>query len=161
MVSPNPVVQGMTNLERRRTPRTTITGHAYVNIEPNNGGIVLNVSDEGLCFHSFDPVPRNGKVRFWFSERNRRIEAQAKLAWTDETQKAGLQFTTLPAEAREQIRQWMIQSATPLGTVDGSVAQLFQFTPHREAGAFLGQQHKSESFHNTTAYQPTIPATIN
>jgi hypothetical protein len=120
MVSPNPVVQGMTNLERRRTPRTTITGHAYVNIEPNNGGIVLNVSDEGLCFHSFDPVPRNGKVRFWFSERNRRIEAQAKLAWTDETQKAGLQFTTLPAEAREQIRQWMIQSATPLGTVDGS-----------------------------------------
>lgn len=120
MVSPNPVVQGMTNLERRRTPRTTITGHAYVNIEPNNGGIVLNVSDEGLCFHSFDPVPRNGKVRFWFSDRHRRIEALATLAWTDETQKAGLQFTTLPAEAREQIRQWMIQSATPPGAVDGS-----------------------------------------
>jgi hypothetical protein len=103
----------MTNLERRRTPRTAITGHAYVNIEPNNGGIVLNVSDEGLCFHSFDPVQRNGKVRFWFSDRNRRIEAQATLAWTDETQKAGLQFTTLPAEGREQIRKWMIQSATP------------------------------------------------
>jgi hypothetical protein len=114
MVSPNPVVQGMTNLERRRTPRTAITGHAYVNIEPNNGGIVLNVSDEGLCFHSFDPVQRNGKVRFWFSDRNRRIEAQATLAWTDETQKAGLQFTTLPAEGREQIRKWMIQSATPV-----------------------------------------------
>jgi len=104
----------MTNLERRQSPRTAITGHAYVNIEPNNGGIVLNVSDGGLCFHSFDPVQRNGKVRFWFSDRNRRIEAQATLAWTDETQKAGLQFTALPAEGREQIRKWMLQSATPV-----------------------------------------------
>jgi hypothetical protein len=112
MVSPNPVMQGMTNLERRRTPRTAITGHAYVNIEPNNGGIVLNVSDGGLCFHSFDPVQRNGRVRFWFADNNRRIEADATLAWTDETHKGGLRFTALPAEAREHIRQWMIQSAT-------------------------------------------------
>jgi len=103
----------MTNLERRRTPRTTVTGHAYVNIEPNNGGIVLNVSDGGLCFHSFDPVQRNGSVSFWFSGRDRRIEAQGTLAWSDETQKGGLRFTTLPPEAREHIRQWMLQSATP------------------------------------------------
>jgi hypothetical protein len=113
MVSPNPVVRPMTNLERRRTPRTTVTGHAYVNIEPNNGGIVLNVSDGGLCFHSFDPVQRNGNVSFWFSGRDRRIEAQGTLAWSDETQKGGLRFTTLPPEAREHIRQWMLQSATP------------------------------------------------
>jgi hypothetical protein len=112
MVSPNAIAQSLTNLERRQSPRTTITGHAYVNIEPNNGGIVLNVSDGGLCFHSFDPVQRNGKVRFWFAGNNRRIEADAALAWTDETHKGGLRFTTLPKEAREHIRQWMIQSAT-------------------------------------------------
>jgi len=111
MVSPSTVSQTMTNLERRQAPRTTITGHAYVNIEPNNGGIVLNVSDGGLCFHSFDPVQRNGKVRFWFAGNNRRIEAEATLAWTDETNKGGLRFTALPAEAREHIRQWIIQSA--------------------------------------------------
>ena len=63
--------------------------HAYINIEPNNGGIVLNVSDGGLCFHSFDPVRRNGPVRFWFSQHNQRIEADAELAWTDATQKGG------------------------------------------------------------------------
>jgi len=88
--------------------------HAYINIEPNNGGIVLNVSDEGLCFHSFDPVPRNGKVRFWFSDNGQRIEADATLAWTDETQKGGLRFTTLPAEAREKIRDWMSHPTTGL-----------------------------------------------
>ncbi len=83
--------------------------HAYINIEPNNGGIVLNVSEEGLCFHSFDPVPHNGTIRFWFSHQNQRIEADAALAWTDETQKGGLRFTTLPEEARERIRSWMSQ----------------------------------------------------
>jgi hypothetical protein len=85
--------------------------HAYINIEPNNGGIVLNVSDGGLCFHSFDPVQRNGKVRFWFWDHNQRIEADGTLAWTDETQKGGLRFTALPAEAREKIRDWMSQPA--------------------------------------------------
>jgi PilZ domain/SPOR domain len=83
--------------------------HAYINIEPNNGGIVLNVSDGGLCFHSFDPVQRNGTIRFWFSDQNQRIEADGTLAWTDETQKGGLRFTALPAEAREKIRNWMTQ----------------------------------------------------
>lgn len=102
----------MTGPERRQTPRTTLEKHAYINIEPNNGGIVLNVSDGGLCFHSFDPVPRNGKLRFWFSENGQRIEADGALEWTDETQKGGLRFTALPAEAREKIRDWVDHPAT-------------------------------------------------
>ena len=95
--------------DRRRTPRTTLERYAYINIEPNNGGIVLNVSDGGLCFHSFDPVPRNEKVRFWFWDHNRRIDADGELAWMDETQKGGLRFTVLSADAREHIRNWMGQ----------------------------------------------------
>ena len=86
--------------------------HAYINIEPDNGGIVLNVSEGGLCFHSYDPVKsigNNGKIRFWFSDQNQRIEADGTLAWTDETQKGGLRFTALPAEAREKIRDWINQ----------------------------------------------------
>jgi PilZ domain/SPOR domain len=88
--------------------------HAYINIEPNNGGIVLNVSSGGLCFHSFDSVKRTGPIRFWFSDHNQRIEADGELAWTDETQKGGLRFTALPPEAREQIRNWMSQPTMPV-----------------------------------------------
>ena len=102
----------MNGPERRQTPRTTIEKHAYINIEPDNGGIVLNVSDGGFCFHSFDPVLRNGKVRFWFSDNGRRIEGDGTLAWMDETQKGGLRFATMPAEAREKIREWMNQPVT-------------------------------------------------
>jgi len=126
----------MTGLERRQTPRTTIEKHAYINIEPNNGGIVLNVSSGGLCFHSFDPVKRNGPVRFWFSDHNQRIEADGELAWMDETQKGGLRFTALPPEAREQIRNWMSQPAMPPaadGVSTPSVAPLRAF-PGPSAG---------------------------
>jgi hypothetical protein len=105
----------MKGLERRQTSRMTMEKHAYINIEPNNGGIVLNVSDGGLCFHSFDPVQRNGKIRFWFWDHNQRIEADGTLAWTDETQKGGLRFAALPAEAREKIRDWMSQPAALAG----------------------------------------------
>ena len=99
----------MTALDRRQTPRTTMARHAYINIEPNNGGIVLNVSDGGICFHSFDPVPPNGTIRFWFSDNNQRIEATGAVTWRDETQKGGLRFTDLPTEARDKIRNWMSQ----------------------------------------------------
>jgi hypothetical protein len=89
--------------------------HAYINIEPNNGGIVLNVSEGGLCFHSYDPVPKNGTIRFWFSDNGQRIEADATLAWIDETQKGGLRFVALPTDARERIRQWMSPAGMPSG----------------------------------------------
>jgi hypothetical protein len=108
----------MTRLERRQSPRTTIGKHAYVNIEPNNGGIVLNVSDGGLCFHSFDPVPGNGTIRFWFAEHDQRIEAEGTLAWMDQTHKGGLRFTALPAEAREKIRNWMSQAAAQIAATE-------------------------------------------
>jgi hypothetical protein len=112
----------MKGLERRQTPRTTMERHAYINIEPNNGGIVLNVSEGGLCFHSFDPVQPNGTIRFWFSDNNQRIEADGSVTWTDETQKGGLRFTALPPEAREQIRKWM-SHPTPLAADEGSTRE--------------------------------------
>src|SRR5215470_453143 len=105
----------MSATERRQVPRTTLDKLAYIHIEPNNGGIVLNVSGDGLCFHSMAPVERNGPVCFSLLEQNRRIDVRGELAWTDEIQKVGgLRFTILTAEAREQIHTWVGQPAAPL-----------------------------------------------
>jgi hypothetical protein len=130
------VVQPMTGLERRQSPRTTMERHAYINIEPDNGGIVLNVSSGGLCFHSFDPVKRNGTVRFWFSDHDRRIDAEAELAWTDETQKGGLRFKALSADAQQQIRNWMNQPAIELSAegIPASSVPVARIVPSPFAG---------------------------
>ncbi len=105
----------MSTPERRLTSRTTMERLAYINIEPNNGGIVLNVSDEGLCFHSIAPVVPNGRFRFSLLEQHRRIDACGELAWTDEIQKiGGVRFTTLTTDAREQIHDWLSQPGAPV-----------------------------------------------
>ena len=54
--------------------------------EPNNSGIVLNVSEGGLCFHSV--ISSNGKARcVYVGTANQRIEAAGEVAWMDETGK--------------------------------------------------------------------------
>lgn len=106
----------MMDRERRLSPRAAVGKHAYIDIEPNNGAIVLNVSAGGLSFHSFDPV-RTGNTRFWFCDRKQRIEADGEIVWTDETHKGGLRFNAIPAEARELIANWMSQAQPVPGPV--------------------------------------------
>ena len=101
--------------QRRQATRTTLNSVVYINFDSDNGGIVLNVSEGGLCFHSVAPLQREGTLRFWFSEHKQRIEADAEIAWIDETRKTGgLRFTTLPEEGHEQIRNWISQTPARL-----------------------------------------------
>ncbi len=101
--------------QRRQTTRTTLNSVVYINFDSDNGGIVLNVSEGGLCFHAVAPLQREGTLRFWFSEHKQRIEADAEIAWIDETRKTGgLRFTALPEEGHEQIRNWISQAPTRL-----------------------------------------------
>jgi PilZ domain/SPOR domain len=112
----------MITAERRQVPRTTLEKLAYINIEPNNGAIVLNVSDEGLCFHSIAPVACDEPFRFSLQDHNRRIEASGELLWTDEMQKVGgLRFSTLSSAARGQIRGWI---AEPQSQGEQTIAKL-------------------------------------
>ena len=104
----------MTTVERRQAARTNLEKLAYIHIEPNNGAIVLNVSGEGLCFHSMAPVARNETFRFSVGDHNRRIEASGELLWTDEMQKVGgLRFKDLSSAARGQIRDWIAETRAP------------------------------------------------
>src|SRR5580704_14847479 len=141
----------MINTNRRQAQRLPVEGLAYVNLEPDNGGVVLNISEGGLCFRSSNPVQQTATIRFWFSGRSCRltadgrmawvdeaqrkvgsrfIEAESELAWTDSTRKVGgLRFTNLPAGAREEIRDWITQHAT-LATVDKKSAPSLQNARH-------------------------------
>jgi len=109
----------------------TVNGNAYVNLGPDNGGIILNISEGGLSFQSSAHIERTETIRFWFSCRSRRIDTEvdekdqehtspisrfievgSELAWTDDTRKrGGVRFTNLPDEARKQIRDWVGSAA--------------------------------------------------
>jgi PilZ domain/SPOR domain len=100
--------------DRRRTPRTKPDGLAYINFGPDNGGIVLNISEGGLCFHSVAPIHSNGTVPFSFSANGDQIEAEGPLAWIDSLKKTGgIQFSDLSLQARKQVMIWTEHSRQP------------------------------------------------
>lgn len=118
----------------RRSPRMTVNGTAYVNLDPDNGGIILNISEGGLSFESRAPIERTETIRFWFSYCSRRIETDldqesksqqrnsrisrsvqvgSELVWRDDARKrGGIKFTNLSDETRREIRDWMGQAAS-------------------------------------------------
>ena len=141
--------------ERRLTPRKAWV--ADINFEPNNGGIVLNLSEGGLGFRSIAPVQPDGPVRFWFSLHDQRVQASGELAWLDESQKTGgLRFTALSAEAREQIRHWATEPAQPLPADDAPTGSTRTF---RQLFA-LGSIRPETLNTNDTPVSPASPAIV-
>lgn len=95
--------------ERRGSPRTAIHRPAYINFEPyNHGGVITDISETGLRFHTVDALKQGGMVRLsiLLGAANQ-IEAVGELMWKDTTCRVGgLRFTVLPPGAADQIRNW-------------------------------------------------------
>jgi hypothetical protein len=95
-------------IDRRRQIRRVVDKFAFIQLERDDGGAVLDISEAGLCFQTFTPILKNGPMHFWFSlDLRERMEAWGEVAWVDETKKTGgLRFIHLPGEARREIRKF-------------------------------------------------------
>ena len=100
--------------ERRQNPRTKLVEIAYIGMGPENGGLVLDVSEGGLSFHSVAPIQRDEKVQFLLSLRGHsRIEGTGEVVWTNNIGTVcGLKFTSLSPGALEHLNTWKAQSNT-------------------------------------------------
>jgi hypothetical protein len=93
--------------ERRLTERFNAEDFTYISFGADNGGSVLNLSADGLCFSSISPIHKNGPLRVWFSNLRQRVETEAEIVWVGQSQKTGgMRFIGLSDEAREKIRTW-------------------------------------------------------
>ena len=107
--------------ERRKFPRKKPDQLSYVNLENDNGGMLLDLSESGLGFHVVSPLNApDGDLRFWFSVKSiDRIEAAGKLIWADEARKSGgVKFVDLPESALKQIRAWLAAPASTQEIMD-------------------------------------------
>lgn len=94
----------MVVLERRRLSRITPYELAFIGIGPENGGIVLNVSAEGLCFESAARVERSLPFHFSLTDHNDAHTSIGEIMWIDETSKlGGIRFTSLTRKDRRQM----------------------------------------------------------
>ena len=124
--------------ERRKSPRTAIRKSAYINFEPyDQGGIITDVSETGLRFHTVDSLEQGGIVRVSiFLGASSQIEAVGELMWKDSTRRiGGLRFTVLPAGAADQIRDWAEASngANPSGVDESESGESRRAAENQEA----------------------------
>jgi PilZ domain len=98
--------------ERRMHPRILPRTLIYVACGESNGGMVLNVSDDGMAISMAIPVGdeaySNLQVRM--NGLANSIEVHGRMAWTTKSKKrAGIQLVDVSDEQREQIREWLAQ----------------------------------------------------
>jgi len=95
--------------ERRRYPRKKPGTLAFIDLLPDNGGVVTDVGEGGLGFRTSAGMERKGPIQCWFSlEAFERLEAVGELVWLDPVKKAGgLKFVQLPEATRLRIREWL------------------------------------------------------
>src|SRR5437879_3690194 len=99
------------NLDRRHKFRRVLDKFAFLQIERDDGGTVLDVSEGGLRFETFAPVLQEGPVHCWFSLNLReRIEAWGEVVWTNREKKyGGLRFLQVSEKGRGLIRECISQ----------------------------------------------------
>ncbi len=153
--------------DRRQAPRTKLVEIAYIGMGPENGGLVLDVSDGGLSFHSVAPLQRSEQIQFLLSLRGHsRIEGTGEVVWTNEMRTiCGLKFISLSNGAREHISSWTNPSKTaparekapapkpPLaaaktneetaGTLAPSPAPVFAIRPAYDAAPLTAEQRET------------------
>lgn len=104
------LVNKMAPGERRRSPRAKIAPSdiVYMNLPSGNGGVVLDVSSEGLGFQAADRVEVADSLSFRLSvPAIQHIEISGQVVWLDETRKrGGLRLNQLPMEVGSEIEVW-------------------------------------------------------
>src|SRR6267143_4693125 len=96
--------------ERRARVRALVAPPIYVNLGNMNGGLVFNMSEDGLVVTAAlilagdDPIA----MRVQIPDSKGWMEIRGQIAWRGESKKtAGMRFVGLPEDSRERIREWL------------------------------------------------------
>ena len=101
--------------ERRLSPRSKMAEIVYVNMQAENGGIILDISATGLSFQMASPIAAEREISFRLSaEGIEDVEISGEVVWLDADRKrGGLRFGKLPVKVRTQIQTWLADSEKP------------------------------------------------
>jgi TonB family protein len=121
-------------LERRVHVRQRLSSIVYLDIGEGNGGIVQDMSEEGLGFHAAGPLGKQSEVRLRIKlpSSQTRIEVAAHIVWmSDSNRQAGVRFLDAQSEGPVQIREWIRSQAIPPAPSEESSKQEEELTESR------------------------------
>jgi TonB family protein len=158
--------------DRRLQARTTPASCTHVQLDETNGGTVLNISETGMAIAAAEPLVVDDclpHIRFQFPVSGQSIEISARIVWLAESKKsAGIRFVDLPAEARNQISNWIafekpapeFEGLTP-APVESLLPATHQNSPEEPSGSVFPEQDQPSSpeMIAQTAFQVSKSAT--
>jgi len=106
--------------ERRFHPRERVLC-SCMQLEDDNGGIVLNLSESGLAMQvvrslADEPLPQ---MRFQLSQFEAWVEARGRIAWISPSKRTvGVEFVGLPYEGRILIKRWISSIGDSSATIE-------------------------------------------
>jgi GAF domain/PilZ domain len=100
--------------ERRHCLRQKVNTPAFASFDGVTGGMILDLSEEGMAMQTIAPLESHSRVPLYISlgEPAANLETTGYVAWADALGRAGVRFSDLPDEARTRLRQWLTQNAS-------------------------------------------------
>src|SRR5579864_5304572 len=121
-------------LERRGHVRQRLSSIVYLDIGEGNGGIVLDMSEEGLGFHAAGPLGKQSELRLRIKlpSSQTRVDVTAQIVWmSDSNRQAGVRFLDAQSEGPVQIREWIRSQEIPPAPSEESSKQEEELTESR------------------------------
>ena len=102
-----------TTPERRRCLRHKVNAPAFASFDGVTGGMILDLSEQGMSMHTATPLEPNRRLQLHLSlpEPATYLDTEGYVAWADALGRAGVRFTDLPEEARLRLEQWLTLNA--------------------------------------------------
>jgi len=84
----------------------------YVTLDEGNGGIIRNLSHDGVAVQAVARLREEQKVRLRFELRfpRLRIEACGQVSWSNPSGQCGIRFVDLPERTSHQINEWIFSN---------------------------------------------------
>jgi hypothetical protein len=95
--------------ERRRCLRQSMHAPAFASFDGVSGGMILDLSEEGLSMQTDTRLDRDRRVRLELdlAEPAMHLETTGYIAWADALGRAGVRFSDLPVDARRRLNEWL------------------------------------------------------
>jgi hypothetical protein len=99
--------------ERRHALRQKVNTPAFASFDGATGGMVLDLSEEGMAMQAQSPLESHTLVplHLTLGEPTAYLETTGYVAWADALGRAGVRFSDLPDEARGRLREWLTVNA--------------------------------------------------
>jgi hypothetical protein len=98
--------------QTRTRYRHELRSLTYVTLDEANGGIIRNLSLEGVAVQAVGPLHQYQRVNLRFELRfpRLRVETCGQVSWASPSGQCGIRFVDLPARTRQQIKEWIFSN---------------------------------------------------